>query len=83
VTTGLQSDDETGLVLAKSLRGLSDEGLAQYLAGWREGTGNWWLAQMEFKRRQEAGNVRRGWLGIALSVLALLVSLVGMIPGGR
>lgn len=72
----VQTDAKTRLVVAKSLRPLSDEELAEYLSGWREGTGNWWLAQMEFKRRQESGNVWRGWIGIALSLFALVFSIV-------
>jgi len=60
---------------AASLRSLTDEGLAQQLEGWKEGTGNWWLAQMEFKRRQAAGNVRRGWIGVVLSIVAIIVSV--------
>lgn len=73
--TDLQTDVKTRLVMAKSLRALSDEELAQYLSGWREGTGNWWLAQIEFKRRQDRGNVHRGWIGIVISILALMTSI--------
>jgi hypothetical protein len=50
--------------------------LAQYKAGWREGTENWILADIEQRRRE-------GWSGpvrasLALSILALILSAIAL-----
>lgn len=61
---------------AKQLRAMSDEKLAGHWSGYKSNTGDWFLAEMEVKRRQGASNELRGWLSLAISVLALALSLV-------
>jgi len=60
------------------LKGMSDERLAEYMAGWKEHTGNYILCEMEFKRRQNSGNAVRGWLSVIIAVIALAVSIVAI-----
>ena len=61
------------------LRALSDVQLSEHLAGWRPGTGEWNLANMELTRRQNAGNVLRGWIAVCISVVALIISALSLV----
>ncbi len=63
-------------VRAADLREKSDEELAEFMAGWKQDTGNYILCEMEFKRRQNIGNEKRGWISLGISVVALLVAVV-------
>lgn len=54
---------------------MSDEELAEWMAGWKEHTGNYILAELEFKRRLNKSNEFRGWFAIILSVIAIVISI--------
>ena len=71
-------DLETRLFKAAALRALSDEQLAQTLSGCAEGTGNFWLCQMEFTRRHQAANELRGWVGLFISGFAFVISVFAL-----
>jgi hypothetical protein len=64
---------------SKELRKMSDEALADYMAGWKQDTGNYILSEMEFKRRQSAPNELRGWISVILAVLAIITSVVALV----
>jgi hypothetical protein len=57
----------------------TDEELAEWMAGWKEHTGNYILAEIEFKRRLNKNNEVRGWIAIVLSVLAISISIIALI----
>lgn len=65
-------------VKAGDLRKKSDENLAEFMAGWSQDTGNYILCEMEFKRRQNSGNEKRGWMSLGISVLALVISIFAL-----
>jgi hypothetical protein len=56
------------------LRRMSTHEVAQWTAGWREGTANRILGELEIKRRLDRGNTVRGWVAIGISLAALAVS---------
>ncbi len=62
----------------QELRSKTDEELAEYMASWKEHSGNYILCEMEFKRRQSRGNEIRGWVSLGLSVLAIVVSVTAL-----
>ena len=64
--------------ITKDLRSMTDEQLAEFMAGWRTDTGNYILSKMEFMRRQSRGNEIRGWISLALSALALILSVIAL-----
>ena len=64
---------------AAQLRAMSDEELAAHWAGWAQHTGDWFLCEMEVRRRQNASNELRGWVAIVISVVSLAVALLPMI----
>lgn len=57
-----------------SLRQLSDEHLAEYMAGWRPGTADWINANTELQRRQ---SWPARW-AIAISLVSLAVSIIAL-----
>ena len=57
---------------------MSDEDLAAHWSGWKRDTGDWFLTEMEVKRRQTAANEMRGWVALVLSVAALALSIVSL-----
>ena len=65
-------------VTAEDLRKKSDEKLAEFMAGWKQDTGNYILCKMEFERRQNSGNKKRGWISLGISLIALAVSVVAL-----
>ncbi len=65
-------------VKAEDLRKISDEELAEFMAGWKPETGNYILCEMEFKRRQNIGNETRGWISLGISTIALLVAVIAL-----
>lgn len=65
-------------VKAEDLRKKSDEKLADFMAGWKQDTGNYILCEMEFKRRQNRGNNIRGWISLGISATALVVAIVAL-----
>lgn len=61
-----------------NLKKMSDRDLAEYQAGWRPDTRQYILAEMEIQSRlQQPGSIR-SWIAIAISVVALLVSIVAL-----
>ena len=65
-------------VSTKDLKDKSDEELAEFMAGWKQETGNYILCKMEFERRQNLGNEKRGWISLGISLVALLVSITAL-----
>ena len=63
---------------AAQLRAMSDEELAEHWSGWKPNTGNWFLTEMEVRRRHQAANELRGWLSLWLAVAAVVVSLAAL-----
>ena len=63
---------------AEQLRAMSDEKIAEHWSGYRQDTGDWFLTEMEVKRRQNAASEFRGWASLVLSVLAFIISLVAL-----
>ena len=63
---------------ARHLRAKSDEELAEIMSDLKPETGNYILCEMEFKRRQNSGNEKRGWVSLGISVVALVVSVVAL-----
>jgi hypothetical protein len=49
------------------------------MTGWKAHTGNYILAELEFKRRLNKSNEVRGWIAIVLSVVAILISITAHI----
>jgi hypothetical protein len=64
---------------SQELKLKTDEELAEWMAGWKEHTGNYILAEIEFKRRLNKNNEVRGWIAIVLSVLAIGISIIALI----
>ena len=64
---------------SQELKLKTDEELAEWMAGWKEHTGNYILAEIEFKRRLSKNNEVRGWIAIVLSVLAIGISIIALI----
>lgn len=60
------------------LRTKSDHELAEWIAGWKPGTKDHILGMAELDRRKNMGNTIRGWIAIAISLLALLLSIVAL-----
>lgn len=56
----------------RTLRGLSDDDLFKYIAGWKEGSQEWAKGMAELRRR-ESWTAR---LALTVSFVALLVSLL-------
>lgn len=65
-------------IKAEELRKMSDQKLAEFMAGWKESTGNHALCRMEFQRRHNSGNEIRGWLSLGISSTALVVSIIAL-----
>lgn len=65
----------------EELKPLSDAALAERMSGLREHTGDFFLCDMELKRRLNRGNELRGWFSLAISLIAILVSVVALIAG--
>jgi hypothetical protein len=65
-------------VRAEDLRQKSNEELAEFMAGWKQDTGNYILCEMEFKRRQSRGNEMRGWISLGISATALIVAVTAL-----
>jgi hypothetical protein len=65
-------------VRAEDLRQKSNEELAEFMAGWKQDTGNYILCEMEFKRRQNRGNEMRGWISLGISATALIVAVTAL-----
>jgi hypothetical protein len=63
---------------AKQLRELTDEELAEFWAGWKPGSSDYYMAEMEVRRRQRQPDEIRGWIAIAISACALALSLVAL-----
>lgn len=61
------------------LRKLTDEELAKAWAGYKPNTPNAFLIEMEVRRRQAAPSEWRGWIALALSAVAIVVSVVGVL----
>jgi hypothetical protein len=49
------------------------------MAGWKVDTGNYILAEIEFKCRFNKSNEVRGWIAIILSVVAIVISIVALV----
>lgn len=60
------------------LRKMSDGKLAEWIAGWKPGTKDHILGMAELDRRKNEGNTIRGWIAIAISVLALIVAIIAL-----
>jgi hypothetical protein len=58
------------------LRRMSDSELAEWISGWKPDTKDYILGMAELDRRKNRGNTIRGWIAIAISVIALLMSIV-------
>lgn len=58
-----------------SLRTLSDEDLAKYAAGWKDGTQHRILSDFEMARRANRASEVRANFALAISSLALLASV--------
>ena len=65
-----------GMELSKALQKLSNEDLAQRMAGFKPTTQDYILCQQEFIRRQNAPTALRAWVAIGISVAALVVSIL-------
>jgi hypothetical protein len=65
--------------LSNDLRKMTNEQLAEYMAGWKPDTGKYIMAEMEFKRRQSAPNEIRGWVSLVLAVLAITISVIALV----
>lgn len=61
---------------AEELKSKTNEELAEWMAGWKVNTGNYILAEIEFKRRLNKSNEVRGWIAIILSVVAIVISII-------
>ena len=64
---------------SQELKLKTDEELAEWMAGWKEHTGNYILAEIEFKRRLNKNNEIRGWIAVVLSILAIVISITALI----
>lgn len=60
------------------LKSKSHEEPADVMASYKEDTGNYILCEMEFKRRQNRANEKRGWISLGVSVLALFISVAAL-----
>ncbi len=60
------------------LKQKSDSELAEWIAGWKPGSKDHILGMAELDRRKNRGNTIRGWIAIAISVLALVVSITAL-----
>jgi hypothetical protein len=60
------------------LRDKTDHELYIWIAGWKPNS-EWYIAgQQELKRRNENSSELRGWIAIAISGFALIVSVVAL-----
>jgi len=60
------------------LKSKSDGELAEWIAGWKPGTKDHILGMAELDRRKNRGNTIRGWIAIAISLLALIVAVAAL-----
>lgn len=60
------------------IKKMSDDDLADWIAGWKPGTKDYILGMAELDRRKNRGNTVRGWIAIAVSILALLVAIAAL-----
>jgi len=60
------------------LRAMTTQEVAEWTAGWCEGTGNRILGELESKRRQDRDGAVGGWVAIAISIVALIVSALSL-----
>ncbi|KRA42947.1 hypothetical protein ASD72_12865 [Pseudoxanthomonas sp. Root630] len=67
------------MAYSDDLKRMSMEQIAQATSGWAVGTRDHWLCLFEIERRRNRGPTIRSWIAIAISVLALVVSVVGAI----
>jgi hypothetical protein len=63
----------------EELKNKTNEELAEWMAGWSVNTGNYILAEIEFKRRMNKNNNIRGWVAIILSLVAIIISIITLI----
>jgi len=64
--------------IPRTLRKMSTEDVAAWNASFREGTPSRALGELELQRRRDFGNRIRGWIAIAISTAALIVSVVAL-----
>lgn len=57
---------------------MSHEKLAEHWSGYKQHTGDWFMADMEVKRRHNASSEIRGWISLGLSIAAFFVSMVSL-----
>jgi hypothetical protein len=69
--------------IPRTLRKMSTEDVAAWNASFREGTPSRALGELELQRRRDVGNRIRGWIAIAISAVALIVSVVALYVGTR
>jgi hypothetical protein len=67
---------------AKQLRKMSDEELAEFWSGWKPHTPDYFMAEMEVRRRQSAPTELRGWISLTLSVVAIVISVIALVLKG-
>ena len=65
----------------EELKPLSDAALAERMSGLKEHTGDFFLCDMELKRRLNKGNEIRGWFSLFISITAVLVSVFALVYG--
>jgi hypothetical protein len=62
-------------VSSKELRSYTDEQLAKHIGYFNSGAPDHILGELEFRRRTSVPNEIRGWAALAISVVALVVSI--------
>ena len=63
----------------EELRPLTDAQLAERMSGLKEHTGDFFLCDMELKRRLNKANEIRGWFSLLISITAVIVSVIALI----
>jgi hypothetical protein len=69
--------------IPRTLRKMSTEDVAAWNASFREGTPSRTLGELELQRRRDVENRIRGWIAIAISTAALIVSIVALYLSAR
>jgi len=62
----------------ETLRGLSDEDLHKFIAGWKVGTADHIAGERELRRREGMSVAMRSWIAIGCSVVAVIISFVAL-----
>ncbi|PTN50411.1 hypothetical protein DAI43_17095 [Achromobacter xylosoxidans] len=66
---------------ADELRALSTIGVVAARSGWKQGSAEWLVCELELQKRLNRPNNLRAWLAIAISAVSIVVAVVALVKG--